>query len=104
MRKIIRTSRVDPTREKYLAFHRANPHVYESLVEMARNLKEIGHTRYGIAGLFETLRYQSAIRTSDPNAGFKLSNDYKPYYARDIMKNNPDLDGFFEIKKAKADK
>jgi hypothetical protein len=101
--KIVRTGKRDPVREKYQAFHRDNPHVYDSLVDMARLLKGHGHERYGIAALFETLRYQSAISTNDASSPFKLSNDYKPYYARDIMRQNPDLEGFFEIKKARAD-
>lgn len=81
-------------------FHENNPHVYDQLVVMSKRLKSVGHKRYGIAGLFEMLRYNHAISTSGDK--FKLSNNYRALYSRAIMKDHPELDGFFKIKQRRS--
>lgn len=91
------------TAERYVAFHRANPLVMELLVDMAYKLRARGVQHYGIAALWEALRYDWTIRTSDPSSQLKLPNDYRAYYAREIMARHPDLDGFFTIRKSQAD-
>lgn len=89
--------------ERFDAFHAANPYVLDRLVAMARQLKERGVRRYGMQALFEVLRYESALRTSDPSSAFKLNNDYAAFYAREIMRRFPDLDGFFSVRRSQAD-
>lgn len=89
--------------ERFDAFDAANPQVMLRLATMARALKERGIRRYGIQALFEVLRYQSALRTSDPNSAFKLNNDYAAPYAREIMRRFPDLDGFFSVRRSQTD-
>lgn len=80
-------------------FHAANPNVYSELVTLARKLRARGHQRYSIAGLFEVLRFRHALKTVGDDR--KLNNSYKPYFARLIMENEPDLRGFFETRKQK---
>jgi hypothetical protein len=84
------------------AFHLLNPHVYERLTELAQQLHRQGITRYGIAGLFEVLRYEHALTTAGDE--FKLNNNYRAYYARLIMDRNPNLNSFFETRRSMADK
>ena len=91
------------TAERYAAFHRANPLVMELLVDMAYKLRARGVRHYGIAALWEALRYDWTIRTSDPSSQLKLPNDYRAYYAREIMARHPDLEGFFTTRKSQAD-
>jgi hypothetical protein len=86
----------------YEHFKEANPWVLPKLVEMCHNLKNNGIKRYGIAGLFEALRYQHAL-IDDPASDFKLNNNYRAFAARDIMLMNPTLDGFFETRRSVAD-
>lgn len=90
-------------RAMYEEFRRENPQVEAKLVMMARNLKSRGIRTYGIAALWEVLRYDWLMTTSDPNSQLKLNNNYKAFYARDIMKTHFDLDGFFTTRKAQAD-
>jgi hypothetical protein len=90
-------------RAMYQEFAQQNPHVEHELVVMAFNLKNRGIETYGIAALWEVLRYSWLITTNDPNSQLKLNNNYKAFYARDIMKKYPDLDGFFTTRKAQAD-
>lgn len=82
--------------EQFRAFHEANPEVYEELRDLALGLRRRGRTRYGIASLFEVLRWQRALKTQGDV--FKLNNNYRAFYARLLMEREPDLAGFFETR------
>ena len=86
----------------FYAFHTVNPHVYTQLLELARRLRSRGIDRYGIAGLFEVLRYDHTINTGSAQ-DFKLNNSYRAYYARLLMQCNPELAGLFELRSSDAD-
>lgn len=90
----------DPKLERFEEFHAANPGVYDTLAREARRLKEVGHKRYSIQALFEIVRWHRALQTTS-DEGFKLSNDFKPFYARLIDRNESDLKGFFVLKRTK---
>ena len=93
---------VAPTiEERFESFHRENPHIYDELLFMALRLKHRGRKRYGIATLFEVLRYKKDIESTG-SAGFKLNNDFRALYARRLMNNEPELRGFFEIRRRRA--
>lgn len=83
-------------KEKFEEFHRENPHVYRELRQLALDLVEFGHERIGIGMLFEVLRWQRALRTTDDD--FKLNNNYRARYARLLMEREPRLAGKFEIR------
>ena len=89
-------------RERFLAFHNANPHVYAELRNLALGLKRRGHKKIGIAMLFEQMRWQWYQRTTDVS-GFKLCNNHAAYYARMLMRNEPELKDFFAVKAIKED-
>src|SRR5262245_21337076 len=84
-------------RDSFRRFHADNPHVYRQLVEMAVEGRRAGASKIGIGMLFEVLRWRHTLRTGGDE--FKLNNNYRSYYARLIMLNNPDLFGIFEIRK-----
>jgi hypothetical protein len=86
-----------PIEIAFWQFHNGNPHIYTRLVEMARQLKAKGFRRYSINSLFEVLRWHSALKTK--GSLFKLNNNYRSYYARLIMEKEPDIEGFFSIRK-----
>lgn len=83
-------------------FHRENPEVYRRLVQMSRDLVSRGHRKIGIGMLFEVLRWQHYMSTTDPHSDFKLNNNYRAYYARFIMDECPDLDGVFDVRALRA--
>ncbi len=87
---------------KYEAFKEANPWVLPKLTRMSIDLRNRGFWHYGIAALVEVLRYDHAL-THDPSSEFKFNNNYKAFMAREIMQNNPMLDGFFSTRKSVAD-
>ena len=76
-------------------FHENNPRVYEELLELAFRLHRAGRKRYGIGSLFEVLRWHRAIKTH--GSDFKMSNNHRAFYARLIMENEPELEGFFQV-------
>lgn len=87
--------------QRFEAFHSANPHVYAALRSLAFQMLSNGVRQYGIKGLFEILRWQFALQTK--GEPFKLCNDYTSRYARLLVKLNPQLDGFFELRELRGE-
>ena len=79
------------------AFHEANPHVAEKIVQLCMALRGKGHVRYSIKGLFEVLRFRYSLQTTSTDQ-FKLNNNMTSWYARKIMSENRSLHGFFETR------
>jgi len=77
-------------------FHSRNPQVYQTLVRLCREARAKGHRHIGIKMLWEVLRWESMVKTS--GKPWKLNNNYSSRYARLIMRQEPDLDGFFETR------
>ena len=86
--------------EQFAAFHKANPQVYLSLRRLALGLRGRGVQSYGIAGLFEQLRWTYTLQTGGD--AYKLNNNYRSHYARLLMEENPALVGFFETRRLQA--
>lgn len=81
------------------AFHRSNPAVYERLKRLAFKLKVRGVERYGIKALWEVLRYEEHLATTAAAHDYALNNNFTAFYARLLMEMEPDLEGFFELRK-----
>ena len=84
-------------KEKFLAFHEENPHVYQQLCGLAWSAHYAGLRRIGIKRLFEVLRWEHSLKTTGDE--FKLNNNYTSFYARLIEDENPELAGIFEKRK-----
>ena len=82
--------------ERFRAFHQRNPQVFEVLKARALEMRRRGVTKYGIAGLFELLRWQYAMQTQ--GGAYRLNNDFRAPYARKLMDEVPGLAGFFEVR------
>ena len=81
--------------KRFTSYNRRNPSVYDKLHTLAMRLKKVGAKKYGIKALFEILRYNALLQS---DTKFELNNNLAPYYARLLMKNEPDLKGFFRIR------
>jgi hypothetical protein len=88
--------------DRFTIYHLANPKVYSRLVTMARELRAKGVKSYGIAALWEVLRYQALMTTDTDGQPFKLSNNHRAYYARLINKQEADLAGFFTTRATRS--
>jgi hypothetical protein len=88
--------------QQFETFHKANPHVYDSLVSMAYTATGRGMRQCSIAMLFEVLRWQINVETNRTSE-FKISNSLRAPYARKIMADHPRLAGVFNLKKSVVD-
>jgi hypothetical protein len=81
----------------FWVFHRANPQVYRQLKDIALSTHAAGWKTFGIAALFERLRWISKMETvGDP---YTLNNNFRAYYARLLMRNEPELRDFFVVRR-----
>jgi len=80
--------------QRFEEFHYNNPMVYHNLMLLINSAKLRGMKKIGIGMVYEVLRWNYYMRTSDPNSYCKLSNDYRSRYSRLIMQKNPELKGF----------
>jgi hypothetical protein len=88
-------------RENFRRFHAENPQVYETLRRLAKQwvARHPGRPT-GIGALFEVVRWEIAMATS--GEPLKLNNNYRAFYARELMQNEPDLVGLFHTRKQRA--
>lgn len=83
---------------RFKEFHRDNPHVYNILVRLAREAKTAGKTKISVVLLVQVARWELMFRTKSDD-GFKINNSFTSRYARLIMENEADLNGFFDIRR-----
>ncbi len=81
---------------QFKIYHEANPHVFESFKKFATEVKNMGKEQYSANSIFERMRWHTEIETVGER--FKLSNNYRAYYARKLMDEYPEFYGFFRIK------
>jgi hypothetical protein len=81
---------------QFRAFHAKNPHIYVELVKLARQAKDAGWTKAGIGMLYEVVRWNVLIGSTDRR--FKMTNNHRAYYSRLMMAQEEDLAGFFDMR------
>lgn len=82
---------------RFEQYHRDNPHLYRALEQMARQLHDLGRKRVGIELLFAELRWRSLISTTGDD--YKLNNSYRSRYARLLLREHPEWEGLFELRR-----
>lgn len=87
---------------KAAAFDAQNPHVYALLVGYCRQVRAAGIDRIGIELVWNRMRWDVALRTSEQGVAFKLNQNYKAYFARRIMREEPDLADIFETRRLRS--
>ena len=91
-------------RDKFLAFHAANPHVLDMIVAAALDkILCCGKTRGSVKNIVESLRWNPDFRTDTRGGEFKINNNFPAFYARLAMDTEPRLRGFFETKERKGE-
>ena len=76
-----------------LEFHQKNPHVLQEIASVALRVKRAGRQRWSVNAAFEVVRYNADVTTD--HRTYKLNNNHRAYYARWIMRDVPELTGFF---------
>jgi hypothetical protein len=83
--------------EEFEKFNADNPNVYREIVRLSREAKAKGFQRLGIRMVYERMRWEFTM-SSPTHSRFKLDDNFTSFYSRLIMKQEPDLNGFFEIR------
>jgi hypothetical protein len=82
--------------ERFEAFHTQNPQVYQALRQISLQMRGRGVQHFGMKALFELLRFDFAMQTRGED--YKLCNSYTSRYARLLMEQEPELQGFFSTR------
>lgn len=87
---------------RFQRFHRHNPHVLRAIVAQARSLlAEDDSRKLSMKLVFELVRRSSRRKThGEP---WKLNNIFTAHYARLVMRTEPDLAGWFELRRQKGE-
>ena len=91
---------------RFLAFHQANPVVYQLWDRFTREAIAKGHKRVGSQMIMERIRWETTINIIDARPdgeALKINDHHKPYYARLWMKNNPAHHGLFNTRSVEGD-
>jgi len=83
--------------QRFERFHKKHPEVLTYLVALCYELRRRGWQHYGIRSLWERTRWHFQVE-KELGAEFKLNDHYHSRYARLILKEHPDLEGFFELR------
>lgn len=94
-------SQRDPRIAAFEEFHKANPHVYEAFKRFAREAQG-KVARYSADAILHRIRWFAAIETSGDE--FKVNDHWSAFYARLLIRDDPSFTGFFELRKAAADR
>jgi hypothetical protein len=76
--------------------------VYHQVVERAHRLRDRGWAHFGIGALWESIRYDRAVRVGPDALGFKLNDHFRSRMAREVMERERDLSAFFELRSLRA--
>ena len=68
------------------------------VISRAERLRAAGWKHYGIAAIFEAIRFDRDSRLGPGADGYKLNNNHRSFVARKIMAEHPNLAGFFWIR------
>ena len=91
----------DPRVEAFERFHKENPHVYKKFCEFALEAAAV-RDKFSARTVLHQVRWWTDIKTQDP-AGFKICNNWSPFFARLFMRDYPKYEEFFVLRGSVAD-
>jgi hypothetical protein len=86
-------------KERWWAWHRSNPAVFELFERFTFEALSRGHKRLSAWLIINRIRWETSVVTRDGD--FKISNDFIAFYARYFMHKHPEFKGFFVTKPMK---
>lgn len=84
----------------FKVYHAENPHIYAAFKSYAFQLIAAGAQQLSAYLIFERMRFESLVSDN----GYKLNNNYRPYYARLFMQDFPEYEGIFALRITQAEK
>jgi hypothetical protein len=85
-------------RERWEAFHKDNPQVFDAIEKVATEQRRAGRRRISMKAIFEILRSDPTLSTAGER--WKLNNIYTAFYARELVRRDPRFDKLIEMRKA----
>lgn len=91
---------MDQIQIQFERFDAANPQVYEEIVRRARQMKVRGYRHYGMHTILHVIRWHTDMKTA--GEPFKINNNYSSRYARKLISEYPEFEGFFSTRTLKG--
>jgi len=88
--------------ERWEEYDATHPEVYQYLVFLTFEAYRKGFRHYGVRAMWERMRWHFQVE-KDLGEDFKLNDHFPSRYARKIMAEYPELDGFFELRTLRAE-
>ena len=82
-------------------YDQKNPQIWEAFKKYSFEAKAKNFKNYSANGIFEIIRWHTDITSRD---NYKVNNNYRPDYARKMMKEYPEFEGFFRIRELKTNR
>ena len=93
---------LEERKQKWWAWHKQNPQVWEKFEEYTLEAVASGRRHYSHWAIINRIRWNREIETR--GGEFKISNDYICYYARLFHAKYPQHNDFFKLKPLKEEK
>ena len=90
------------TYDEFEEFRKENPWVEEELYEMMKELRARGFAHYGIMTMWGTLRFRKDKPNVKGVSEWSMNNNFTPLYARLLMEEHPEFEGFFAVRQLKG--
>jgi hypothetical protein len=88
--------------DAFIKYDQDFPQIWRSFKNYTFRTIDKGFENYSARAIFHIIRWQTGINAEFPK-GFKVNNNYSPYYARKFMRMFPKYEGFFRNRKSKYD-
>jgi hypothetical protein len=86
---------------KFCQYDLENPHIWEAFKELTLTLIDRGFEKISAELVYNQIRWLMYIQHG--NDGFKINNNFKPFYARKFARIYPQHNGIFAFRKSKWD-
>jgi len=83
---------------KFRVYHKNNPHIYEQFKELSLAMFRSGRQHYSAWCVINKIRWDYDLKVQGKDK-FKISNGYIAFFARMLIAEHPEIDGFFQLKK-----
>ena len=95
-------NQLEERKQKWWAWHKRNPQVWEKFREYTLEAVNSGRAHYSHWAIINRIRWNREIETK--GGEFKISNDYICFYARLFHAKHPEHGDFFHLKMLKEEK
>jgi hypothetical protein len=86
---------------RFAEFDALNPMVWTLFQRFTNELIAAGFSHYSADAVLHRVRWETAVGMQ--HQGFKLNNNFTPYYARKYHQKYPNHAGFFRLRRSLAD-